>query len=234
VHALTENHGLREYGVRAPVVVAPNGIDLSLIPTGRDESLLSARFPATRGKRVFMYLGRLDFRYKGLDLLLRGFALAALPDWVLLLVGPDGPHGTRALTALARRLGIEPQVIFAGPEYGRAKYDLLAGADALVMPSRSEGAPLAVLEGAGCGKPCLVSTATNLGEPVERYEAGIVVATRAADIGAGLARLARTPAAGLHRLGRNARRMAEEEFQWEKTASILQLAYEEHTPHAGG
>jgi len=234
VHALTENHGLRKYGVRVPVVVAPNGIDLSLIPARPDRSLLSARFPVTRGKRVFMYLGRLDVRYKGLDLLLRGFALAALPEAVLVLVGPDDLHRNRALASLVRRLGIGPQVIFAGPEYGRAKFDLLAGADAFVMPSRSEGTPLAVLEAAGCGKPCLVSTATNLGEPVERYEAGIVVATRAADIGAGLARLARTPGSGLRRLGRNARRMAEEEFRWERMAGIIQAGYEEHARHAGG
>jgi poly(glycerol-phosphate) alpha-glucosyltransferase len=234
VHAVGEHNGVREYGVRVPVVVAPNGIDLASIPTRRDESLLAGRFPTTRGKRIFMYLGRLDRRYKGLDLLLHGLARAALRQTALLLVGPDYRRQRQALVALARRLGIESQVIFAGPAYGRTKYDLLAGADVLVLPSRSEGLPLAVLEASGCGKPSLVSTAANPGGLLDRYEAGLVVAPRAADIGEGFARLARIPESDLRRMGRNARRMVEEEFRWEKTAAIIQEGYETHARNAGG
>jgi glycosyltransferase involved in cell wall biosynthesis len=172
--------------------------------------------------------------YKGLDLLLRGLARASLPEALLVLVGPDYRGRGRALAALARRLGLEAQVIFAGPEYGRAKFDLLAGADAFVLCSRAEGLPLAVLEAAACGKPCLVSAAANPGSLVESYEAGIVVQPTVGSISEGLLRLARAPESQLRRMGRNARRMAKKEFRWESTARILLKAYETYARRAVG
>ncbi len=125
VHALSESHGLREYGVRTPVVIAPNGIDSGAISAAPSSELLVSRYPQTRGKRVFLFMGRLDARYKGLDLLLRGLALASLPDAVLVLVGPASRRQHDSLARLARRVGIGGQVIFNGAEFGRAKLDLL-------------------------------------------------------------------------------------------------------------
>ena len=232
LHAVADRHGLREYGVRAPVVIAPNGIDLASIPARPHAALLASRYPQVRGKRVFLFVGRLDTVYKGLDLLLEGFTLASLAGAVLVLLGPDYRGHRKSLAAQACRLGIEAQVIFAGPEYGTAKFDLLAGADVFVLCSRSEGLPLAVLEAAASGKPCLVSVAANPGGLIERYEAGIVVQPSAEGIAVGLARLARASESELRGMGLNARRMAEREFSWDSTARMLATAYETYAPRA--
>jgi glycosyltransferase involved in cell wall biosynthesis len=225
VHAVGDENSIRAYGVRAPVVVAANGIDLASIPSGRPEKPFGCLLPQAQGKRVFMFIGRLDPFYKGLDLLLKGFALAGLQDSILVLVGPDYRNKGRSLRAMAKRLGIGAQVIFFGPAYGRSKYDLLSGADVFVLCSRSEGMPLSVLEAASCGKPCMVSSAANPAGMVERFRAGIAVQPDVMSIAEGFARMKRAPETELGEMGRNARTMAENEFSWAKTAATLVEAY---------
>ena len=91
IHALTREEAvdIRAYGIKAPMVVAPNGIDARAVPRPKDPSALFAVDPTLRGHRVFLYMGRLAWLQKGLDLLLRGLALANLPDARLVLLGPD-------------------------------------------------------------------------------------------------------------------------------------------------
>ena len=225
VHAVGDENSIRAYGVRAPVVVAPNGIDLASIPSGRPEKPIGCLLPQAQGKRVFLFIGRLDPFYKGLDLLLKGYALAGLQDSILVLVGPDYRGQARSLRAMAQRLGIGAQVVFFGPAYGRSKYDLLSGADVFVLCSRSEGMPLSVLEAASCGKPCMVSSAANPTGMVERFRAGIAVQPDVMSIAEGFARMKRAPETELGEMGRNARTMAENEFSWAKTAETLVEAY---------
>jgi glycosyltransferase involved in cell wall biosynthesis len=233
LHALSEHHGLREYGARVPVVVAPNGIDPATLPARPKAGLLLSRYPQVRGKPVFLFIGRMDIVYKGLDVLLQGLALASLPEASLVLVGPATRRQRRSLAALARRLGIEGQVIFNGAEFGPAKFDLLAGADVFVLCSRTEGMPLAVLEAAASGKACLVSPAANPAGLIERRNAGIEVQLTPGSIAAGLRRFAGASAPELRAMGRHARRMATGEFRWETTARLLGEAYDAHVRRPG-
>jgi glycosyltransferase involved in cell wall biosynthesis len=91
IHALTahEREALRQYGIKRPVVVVPNGL-----PPGTDvrpsrPDVLYASRPRLRHRQVFMFIGRMDAWQKGLDLLVEAFAAAALHDAALVLVGPD-------------------------------------------------------------------------------------------------------------------------------------------------
>jgi glycosyltransferase involved in cell wall biosynthesis len=234
VHAVSDENSIRAYGVRAPVVVAPNGIDLASIPSDRPETPFDSLLPQAQGKLVFMFIGRLDPFYKGLDLLLKGFALARLQDSILVLVGPDYRNQGRSLRAMAQRLGIGAQVVFFGPAYGRSKYDLLSGADVFVLCSRSEGMPLSVLEAASCSKPCMVSSSANPAGMVERFRAGIVVQPNVMSIAEGFTRMKQVPETKLGEMGRNARIMVENEFSWGKTAETLVEAYSNYARRENG
>ena len=75
LHAISEEdvEGLRPYGVSNATVLACNGINLDSFPTSADRSSTDGRDPCLQGRRVFLYLGRLDPAQKGLDLLLQAF-----------------------------------------------------------------------------------------------------------------------------------------------------------------
>ena len=110
------------------------------------------------------FVGR-DHPMKGLDLLLD--ALPHLSDaehrLVVLLVG----SGTQDVVVTAA----QPRVIALGERTDVA--DLLRGADALVLPSRSEGTPNAVIEAMASAIPCVVTAVGDAAEVVG--ETGIVV-----------------------------------------------------------
>lgn len=97
-------------------------------------------------------VGRLT-RQKGYDLLLRAVAAASreAAGLGLTLVG-DGPEAA-ALQGLARELGLQDAVVFAGHRDNPCPF--MAHADLFVSSSRYEGSPNAVLESLACGTPVL-------------------------------------------------------------------------------
>ena len=144
VHAVGDSEEIQKYGVTTPIVFAPNGFNLAALPAELSPGLLQTRLPQFGDRRVVLYLGRLDVMQKGLDLLLRAFAVARqqLPDLAIVLVGPDWQGGRAQLQELARNLGLEAAIHFWGPAFGREKFELLASADFFVHASRWEGLPL--------------------------------------------------------------------------------------------
>ncbi len=101
-------------------------------------------------------------------------AMAKLPatdaQHVLVLAG-EGPLRPQH-EAEARRLGIDGNVRFLG---NRADVEnLLRFADVFVMPSRWEGAPLALMEAHGAGLPAVVSDIESMSEVVNDCAGALV------------------------------------------------------------
>jgi glycosyltransferase involved in cell wall biosynthesis len=228
VHAIADQASIRNFGVTAPVVVAPNGIDPSSVPRDLARHPYRARLGLDKQTRVALFLGRLDPVHKGLDLLIDAFADAtsSVEKFVLILVGPD--HGTsrRILTDLAMRRGVASRVAFPGPVFGADKFAFLAAADFFVHPSRWEaGVPISVLEALTVGRPCLVSHAADPEAVISRYDAGVVVEPTVDGITRGLKQLGGASSERLRRQGERATVLAREEFSWPHTARTLVDAY---------
>ncbi len=105
-------------------------------------------------RKTILFVGRLSHE-KGVDILLRAFAhsLAGRDDTRLLILG-DGPDRGEN-EQLARDLGIADRMEFLG--FQRDVPAFYRCADLFVLPSRSEGVPLSLLEAMAAGLP-LVAT----------------------------------------------------------------------------
>jgi glycosyltransferase involved in cell wall biosynthesis len=99
-------------------------------------------------------VGRVDVISKGHDVLLQ---VLGLPHWrerkVRFSLFGEGPH-ERCLRRMAQRLGLR-NVEFRGQSDNVEA--IWAEHHALVLPSRFEGMPLAVVEAMLCGRPCIVT-----------------------------------------------------------------------------
>jgi glycosyltransferase involved in cell wall biosynthesis len=232
VHALSavEVGHLERYGIKQPIVVAPNGLDPSQIPdlATLDNSYLGRLYPETKGKRVFLFLGRLDGQTKGLDLLLEAYAGAreSLQQAVLVLVGPDWRGSRRKLERRVHELRLGDRVIFAGPRYGMDKFHMLAGCDVFVHPSRSEGLPFAVLEAFALQKPCLITETAGFGEFFRRCPAGLRIKPSVKALAEALRYFASLQRDDLRKMGLPARQAVLQEFCWERTVETLVTAYQ--------
>jgi glycosyltransferase involved in cell wall biosynthesis len=231
LHAVSqvEAYGLMGHELRNRVVLARNCIDPGVVPKGVDRDFLTRRFPQLRGRRLLLYLGRLDPHHKGLDLLLKAWSqIHGRHEMALLFVGPDWRGGRAQLNALALELGISDSVLFAPPVSGSEKWSVIAGADVFVHASRSEaGIAFAVLEAMLMGKPVLVTEAADPDGFVSHYGAGVVVQADAGSIAKGIEEVARLRQEDLRAMGISARRLVTSEFRWEDTARTLLTAYEE-------
>jgi glycosyltransferase involved in cell wall biosynthesis len=139
-------------------------------------------------------------------------ALADVGSPFRVLVVGDGPDRA-GVEAAARRLGLDAAVEFAGERRDVAA--LLAGADVFVLASRSEGAPLSILEAMAAGLPVVASNVGGVGELVVDGETGLLVPPRdPAALTEALERLLADPALR-RRLGAAGRRRALERFDLE-------------------
>ncbi|NJM38461.1 MAG: glycosyltransferase, partial [Akkermansiaceae bacterium] len=158
LHALcqSEMESIRAFGLRGPICTIPNGVSLPDFEKKSDDS----------GKKSLLFLGRLHPK-KGLVNALE--AWAKLPKttrnaWQFLVAGWDqGGHGDE-LKQLSRERGISDSVEFLGSVFGQAKADLLSRADAFILPSFSEGLPIAILEAWAYRLPVVMTDFCNLPE----------------------------------------------------------------------
>lgn len=226
LHAISpfDANGARALGLQAPIEVIPNGIDTEQVRYRPAPRLAEdARF---RGRRVLLYLGRLDPEQKGLDVLLDAFARTD-PVLGLALVGPTFRHGRRSLEARSARLGLEDRVAFLGPLFGEDKYRCINGADFFVHPSRWEaGVPFSVLEAAACGRPCLVSPASDPDGALEAGGGALRVAPIVGGLAAALAVIASLSDEKLAVMGERARKVVARDFTWTSIEKRVTQAYE--------
>jgi teichuronic acid biosynthesis glycosyltransferase TuaC len=101
-------------------------------------------------------------------------ALASLPGTTLVLAG-QGEEEPR-YRALATRLGLADRVLFAGSVPHDDLPRWLAAADAMVLPSRSEGLANAWVESLACGTPIVICAAGGASELLTDPVAGRIAA----------------------------------------------------------
>jgi glycosyltransferase involved in cell wall biosynthesis len=171
--------------------------------------------PAERSPTpLFSYLGRLK-RYKGIDLVLRAFAEAAIPDATLEIAGA-GDHRPQ-LERLAASLDLGHRARFLGRISEEDKVSLLRRSWALAFASPKEGWGITNLEAAACGTPVVASSSPGIRESVRDGETGFLVPHgNTAAMAVALQRIASSPAL-VRTLGAAARTFAES-FTWERAA----------------
>jgi glycosyltransferase involved in cell wall biosynthesis len=160
--------------------------------------------PKPRTVRRLLFVGPLVPR-KGVHLLLEALADPRLPADLTLQLAGDGPERA-ALEDQARRAGLAERVRFLG--FRTEVPQLLAEADAFVLPSLLEQQPLALTEAMAAGLPCL---ATDVGGVADQLgpDGVVVAAGSAAALADGLLALLEPDAADL---GRRAAQRARERF----------------------
>jgi glycosyltransferase involved in cell wall biosynthesis len=122
------------------VLYLPNGVDLG--------AFVPARSRAASDRKSVVYVGRLS-QEKNLERLVDAMSCLATPAR-LVIIGEGERRG--AIERRALEAGIEVEFRGVVP-FGEVPTHL-AGADAFVLPSLTEGHPKALIEAMACGLPC--------------------------------------------------------------------------------
>ncbi len=227
VHSVGDTDHIRAYGVTAPVVEVPNGIDRSGVPQWSGGNFVLQQRPDWVGKTLHVFVGRLDPLQKGLDLLFHGLAAASKrgANLGVVLVGPDWEGHRKNLEVLARKLGITDSVLFTGPVYGSQKFDAIYSGDFFIHTSRWEGMSFSTIEALACGKPCLLTKAADPGGIVARHRCGIIVGEDIDAIADGLIASTTVTDAEKDAMSQAALEVVTTQLDWKQIAKKLTASY---------
>jgi glycosyltransferase involved in cell wall biosynthesis len=220
-----EAQALRTLGLTSPIALIPNGVALpnlsgeglaSLPPTCWAEAI-----PA--GEHVLLFLGRFHHK-KGIQPLLQAWQSvateAARTGWWLALVGyGDNDQLQHQLDAHP-----VPRTVACGPVFGADKQAVLAAASAFVLPSYSEGLPMAALEAMAHQLPCLLSSACNLPE-ASRAGAALSAEPDSAALAASLRQLFALSPSDRAAMGAAGKDLVQERFSWPVVAEQTRELY---------
>ncbi len=173
----------------APGFVAPLPVD---IPRTHGEAItaLRSRYPQFKGKKIILFLSRLD-PVKGLDQLVPalGRLAARRDDFAFVLAGGGAGAYEAEVKALIRRHGLEARTAMLGRVAGEEKWAVFREADIFALPSYHENFGVAVVEAMGSGLPVVVSNRVDIWGYVSQAGAGFVTDPVAEQIAAALERL---------------------------------------------
>jgi poly(glycerol-phosphate) alpha-glucosyltransferase len=220
LHALNpaEAEALREYGLKNPICILPNGTTL------RNDTALQV----SRKGRSILYLGRFH-PLKGLRSLIEAWRTvreeAATAGWRLTIAGWDQNHHRAELERLADQLQVRSSVDFLGPQFDADKDRCLAAACAFILPSKSEGLPVSILEAWSWKLPVLMTLECNLPEGAAAG-AAIMMAPEVNSIAAALCQLFSLTDSEREVMGGNGQSLVEQHYQWQRISKSMTEVYD--------
>lgn len=228
LQALTEKEArqIRTFGIAARCEIIPNGIDEGLMERGASSD--PGQFGLLSDCKTLLFLSRIHSK-KGVDLLVNAAEVVRKEIASLRVVVAGGDAGSGYLDEVkseCERRGIAGMFVFLGEVQGARKLEVLSAADAFVLPSYSEGLPVAALEALGTGLPVLLTDECNLPEVTESG-AGYVVAPDTNQLADAVRRLFALPDAARRQMGDKGRELAASKFTWRRIASRTLNCYRE-------
>jgi glycosyltransferase involved in cell wall biosynthesis len=208
-----------------PILTLPNAVDESRFKDGvaarrrRRESILAKWELGERARPIFLTIARLE-PIKGVDRLVRALLSFQHIHRITLLLAGNGSLSDE-LETMIRQMGLERNMRLVGYLAEEEILDLLAVADALILPSLGDPYPLTVIEAAFAGLPLLLSDRVGCHPEalIPQYNGFLFRTCDPASIQDCLERFLRLEPEQWAEMGRRSQAMAEERFGTERIVS---------------
>lgn len=222
-HALCqkEYEDIRKYGLKQPVAIIPNGINMP------DPDL---KFDKTDSKKHLLYLGRLH-KKKGVDLLIKAVADITkenpelLDNWQIDLVGWDHENCKAELEKIVVENHLEDMVVFHGGLFGKDKQRMYATADGYILPSHGEGLPMTVLEAWSWKLPVIMTPECHIPEGYDA-DAAIRINDNVISVKKGLMSFFEMDDEERKAIGQRGYDLVTRDFTWDASAKKMTEVYE--------
>ncbi|MBE6668597.1 MAG: glycosyltransferase family 4 protein [Ruminococcaceae bacterium] len=178
---------------------------------------------------TLLYIGRLEFHIKGIDILLDAVklneALFREKNIKLKMFGPDALGRFDYILNMIAERQIADIVFLEHEISGKEKEDQLLQSDVFIQTSRTEGMPMGIIEAMSYGLPCIVTKGTSLGEIISEGDSGWVAETNAESVAKAILQCIAEREYWTQK-SENALSLVKNKFGWEKVAKETLSIYE--------
>ena len=209
-----EYNDIRNYGLKNPVAIITNGIEIPNLSTS-----------VIKKEKTLVFLSRIHPK-KGIDILLKSWKAIQdkYPDWNLQIAGNDSTEYAAILKNESAALQCK-RVKFTGELRGNEKHEFLATASLFVLPTHSENFGIAVGEALACGTPVITTTGAPWSGLVDN-DCGLWIELSVDNLTRALEDMMSRPLDELSRMGENGREWMKRDFSWDEIARKTIKAYE--------
>lgn len=161
-----EANNIRNLGIKAPIAIIPNGIDLSIYPKTPNKT-------PNKPKRKLLYLSRITPK-KGLDLLIESWRVLnedIHKEWELAIVGNGEKNYIDSLNEKINFYQLNNSIKIFPPAFGTEKEKIYQSSDLFILPSHSENFGMVIAEAMAHGLP-VITTRNTPWESLERSHSG--------------------------------------------------------------
>jgi glycosyltransferase involved in cell wall biosynthesis len=227
-----EVDALRGLGLRNPIALIPNGVDLPKdagpkpVNGSRMTSIpclqAAAEGLASR-KRNALFISRIHPK-KGLLNLVAAWSQIRPAGWSMVVSGPDECEHTEQVKQAVVAAGLSEEFDFIPPAYGPAKEELYANADLFVLPTFSENFGIVIAEALAAGVPVITTKGTPW-EELRARQCGWWIDIGVEPLAAALREAVSLSDQQRREMGRKGRCLVEERYAWPQIGREMKAVY---------
>ncbi|GHT44642.1 poly(glycerol-phosphate) alpha-glucosyltransferase [Bacteroidia bacterium] len=222
IHALcqSEYESIRKFGLKNPVAIIPNG---TTIPEWK-------RTKTDKEKKTMLFLGRIHPKKGIKEFIIAIFYInkrnpSLLNNWTFQIGGWSQEGHLEELQGLVAEYKLDNCFEFIGSLYGEEKEKALKNADVFILPSYSEGMPMAVLEAWAYELPVVMTDFCNIPEGFAA-NAAHRIDTEPQIMSKQLESFFLLPQQQIDAIGRNGLNLVKENYTWDVVSKKMIQLYD--------
>lgn len=209
----------RDFGIKKPISVISNGIDLREFPLLKTKKV--------KEKFILLFLSRVHSQ-KGLSILIDAWQQldkGLRENWQIEIAGNGEDNYIASLQKGINDKGLATEIRIIGPQFGEAKLAAFNRADLFVLPTYSENFGIVVAEALACGVP-VITTKGSPWEDLITHNSGWWVDIGVEPLVHALNNAIHLSVAERQQMGLNGRRLIQEHYSIEGVSQKMIHLYE--------
>ncbi len=229
IHVTEQNElkAIRDTGIKSPIALISNGIDLEEFNVLPDKISSKQAFNLSNNEKYILFMSRIHPK-KGLDFLVKVWAQISksYPNWKILVAGPVGDEAYyNKIIKIINNSEINDKIIFLGMLDKKKRIQAYMASNLFVLPSHTENFGIVIAEALASGIP-VITTRNTPWEELETHNCGWWINLSESDLKETISKAINLDEAQLIEKGKNGIDLIKNKYSWELQAKKMKLLYQ--------